>query len=485
MELFMHLKKLIDTLLREPHESEWLEFKENNDQPQLIGEYLSALSNSACLCDQSHGYLVYGVENNTHEVKGTSFKPHIAKGKGNEDLEPWLARLLAPRVDFRIFEYDYEGKPVVVLRVDATNNTPVKFSGEAFIRVGEHKHQLRKFPEKERKIWQKTPPTAFESGISISGQSADEVFKKIDYPAFFDLMGLPLPDNRSGILAKLAEEDIIRSDEDGFTISNLGAILFAKDLNVFPSLKRKAVRVVVYAGDTRINAQKEQAGTRGYAVGFEGLVDYIYDQLPANELIEGALRTEQKMYPKVAIREFVANAIIHQDFSITGAGPMVEMFETRIEITNPGNSLVDTDRFIDHAPKSRNEALAALMRRMNICEERGSGVDRALKAIEIAQLPAPEFQSEEQYTRITLFSYRDFKKMNRTDRIRACYQHSCLQWVCRDFMSNATLRERLGIDSQNYSMVSRIIRDAIERKLIKPADPENKSNKKKYIPWWG
>lgn len=477
----MHLKQLIDALRMEPHEAEWLEFKENNDQPQLIGEYLSALSNSACLHDQKYGYLVYGIEDKTHEVKGTSFKPRIIKGKGSEALEPWLARLLAPRIDFRIFEYDYEGKSVVLLRVDATGNTPVKFSGEAFIRIGEHKHKLKEHPGKERKIWKKTPPTAFEEGIAIAGQSADEVFKKIDYPAFFDLMELPLPDNRAGILDKLIEEDIIHPNGNGFSISNLGGILFAKDLNLFPSLKRKAVRIVVYSDDTRINAQKEQAGIKGYAVGFEGLVDYIYDQLSANELIEGALRVEQKMYPKVAIREFVANAVIHQDFSITGVGPMVEIFKSRMEITNPGNSLVDTNRFIDHAPKSRNEALAAFMRRMNICEERGSGVDRALNAIEVAQLPAPEFQSEDQYTRITIFAYADFRHMSQADRIRACYQHCCLRWVCRDFMSNATLRERLGVKDGNYPMVSRVIKNTIVAGWIKPMD----SDSRRYIPIWG
>jgi predicted HTH transcriptional regulator len=481
----MDLRKLIDTLRKEARETEWLEFKENNDQPQLIGEYLSALSNSACLANKSHGYLVYGIQNITHDIVGTIFQPHSTKGKGNEDLEPWLARLLAPHVDFCIDEYDYDGKSIVVFRVDATRNTPVMFSGEAFIRVGEHKHNLKKFPEKERKIWQMTPPTPFEAGFALSGQSGDDVLKKIDYPSVFDLLDIPLPDNRSGILDKLLEENIIQSDDSGYRITNLGGILFAKDLNAFPSLKRKAARVVTYSDDTRINAQKELSGTRGYAVGFSGLIDYIHDQLPANELIEDALRVEQKMYPKVAIREFVANAIIHQDFSISGAGPMVEIFASRMEITNPGHPLVETDRFIDHAPCSRNETLASLMRRMNICEERGSGVDRALSSIELGQLPAPSFESESQFTRVMLFSYRDFKDMSRIDRVRACYQHAVLRWVCRDFMSNASLRARLAIKDSNYPMVSKIIKDTIDARLIKLADPENKSNNRRYIPIWG
>ncbi len=187
------------------------------------------------------------------------------------------------------------------------------------------------------------------------------------------------------------------------------------------------------------------------------------------------------MYPKVAIREFVANVIIHQDFNISGTGPMIEIFPTRIEITNPGKPLVDTDRFIDHAPRSRNEILAALMRRMNICEERGSGIDRA---IEVFQLPAPEFQGEEEFTRITLFAHQELRGMDRKDRVRACYQHCCLRWVCRDLMTNSSLRKRFAIADKNYSMASRIIRTTLDDGLIKVSDPENKSNKKKYVPFW-
>lgn len=482
----MPIRTLIDTLRAEAHESEWLEFKCNNDQPQMIGEYLSALSNSACLCGKTHGYLVFGIDDKTHDIVGTSLQPHLAKGKGNEGLEPWLARLLTPQVDFTIIEHLYDEKRVVLFRVDATQNTPVKFSGQAYIRIGEHKYQLKDYPERERKLWMNTPATPFECGIALKKQSSDDVLNKIAYPEFFDLLKMPLPDNRAGIFNKLEEEMVITTDKDNYRISNQGALLFAKDLNQFPSLKRKALRVVVYKDDSRLNAEREHIGSKGYALGFEGLVNWIYDKTPANELIEGAMRVDQKMYPIVAIREFVANALIHQDFTIEGTGPMVEIFPSRIEITNPGAPLVSIDRFIDHAPRSRNESLASLMRRMNICEERGSGVDRALGHIEMAQLPAPEFQGESDYTRVTLFSHREFRDMSQSDRVRACYQHCCLRWVLKDYMSNASLRERLGVKESNYSMVSRIIKQTIDAGFIKPSEPDNFSNRnRKYIPKWG
>ena len=478
----MKVKELLDALRSECREREWLEFKENNDQPQLIGEYLSALSNSAALHGRRFGYLVYGIHNTTHEVVGTAFDPWVAKGKGNEGLEPWLARLLEPRIDFQILKHEEDGKTIIIFKVDAARERPVSFSGRAYIRIGEYKKPLSEFPEKERKIWDVVYSSSFESGIALEAQSEDDVLNKIDYPAFFDLLKIPLADNRKGILSKLVEEKVILLEGGQYVITNGGAILFAKDLNMFPSLVRRAVRVIIYSDETRLNAYKEQIGSKGYAIGFESLVDWIYDQLPANELIENALRVEKRIYPKVAIRELVANALIHQDFSVTGAAPMVEIFTSRMEITNPGASLIDTSRFIDHAPRSRNEALAALMRRMNICEERGSGVDRAVSNIEVYQLPAPEFQSEDDYTRVTLFAYRKFRDMSKRDRIRACYQHCCLCWIARSSMTNATLRKRFGIEDKNYPMASRIIKDALVEKLIKPGDSTGQS--KQYAPFW-
>jgi predicted HTH transcriptional regulator len=121
----------------------------------------------------------------------------------------------------------------------------------------------------------------------------------------------------------------------------------------------------------------------GYAAGFEAAIAYVNSQLPQNEHIGRALRQEVRIYPEIAIRELVANTLIHQDFSMTGAGPMVEIFDARMEFTNPGEPLVDLRRFIDTPPRSRNENLASFMRRVNICEERGSDIDKVIFHIEM------------------------------------------------------------------------------------------------------
>ena len=478
------LKLLLKGLIKLPNETEWVEFKENNSDPKVIGEYISALSNSACLHDKEKAYLVYGIADIGHEVEGTNFKPKQSK-IGNQELENWIATQLNPRVDFVIHEFEYESKPIVLFEIQPTFNTPVAFKNVQYIRVGSYKKNLADFPEKLRKIWSKDNLTTFEDEFAIKNADADEVLKLIDYPEYFNLMNFPLPPNKDSILEKLCEEEIIKKEGTNYNITNLGAILFARNLNDFDRLFRKAVRVILYKGKNRLQTIREQVGVKGYAVGFEGLIDFINDKLPINEEIGKAFRKEVKMYPELAIRELVANAIIHQDFRETGSGPMVEVFDDRIEISNPGKPLIDPLRFIDHSPKSRNEKLASLMRRMNICEERGSGIDKVINESETYQLPAPKFIEENTSMKVTMYSFKKLINMDKQDKIRACYQHCCLKYVSNESMTNSSLRERFKISEKNYSTASRIIADTIEADLIKDYDPDNNSKKyKKYIPIW-
>ena len=206
--------------------------------------------------------------------------------------------------------------------------------------------------------------------------------------------------------------------------------------------------------------------------------------MPSNEEIGKALRKTVRMYPELAIRELVANALIHQDFCERGTGPMVEIFCDRIEIANPGKPIITTMRFIDEY-QSRNEILASLMRRLGICEEKGSGIDKVIFQVEVFQLPAPEFQAKEKHTIVILYSFQKLNEMQRNDKVRACYQHCCLKYVSNQKMTNQSLRERFKIDARNSATASRIIADTMGENLIKYDDPENVSRKyAKYIPYW-
>ena len=479
-----YLIGLVRELCKLPRETEWVEFKVNNAEPKEIGEYLSALANSAALVGKAFAYLVWGVDDKTHQVVGTRFSLTTAK-VGNEELENWLLRLLAPKIHFRFFEVTVYGLPVVLLEIGRAFRHPVQFEGSEFIRVGSYKKRLKDHPEKERALWRIFDQTPFEQGIAAERMSGEDVLKLLDYPAYFDLLNLPLPEGRKGILLALNSGELIQPHEAGdWNITNLGAILFAKRLADFLSLGRKAVRVIVYRGNSRLETLRERELVMGYANGFEGLIGYINSVLPSNEEIGRAFRKTVRMFPELAVRELVANAIIHQDFFVTGAGPMVEIFEDRMEITNPGVPLVETDRFLDTPPKSRNEALASLLRRIGICEERGSGVDKVVSQTEHYQLPAPVFEAPGENTRAILFAHRPLSKMDKSDRVRACYLHACLKYVNRDYLTNSSIRERFGIEVENKAMASRLIRDAVEAGVIKPYSEDAAPKLRKYVPGW-
>jgi len=387
--------------------------------------------------------------------------------------------LLNPRIDFEILEGIYKNKEVVIFRMDSAKKIPVKFDGVEYIRVGEYKHPLKDFPEKEKSLWRILNEIVFEEGTALDRCDSDTVLDLLNYPGYFDLMKLKLPKNSKAILEKLGEEHLIVKKGKKFLITNLGAILFANDLNKFPKLSRKKVRVIFYTGNSRTGAMREREHKEGYAILFKGLIQYILDQLPANEIIKTALREEVFIYPPIAIRELLANVLIHQDFFEEGTSPMVEFFDDRVEFTNPGEPLIDTNRFIDHAPISRNDKLARFMRRVKICEEAGTGIDKVIEAVEIFQLPAPEFIRDKKFVKVILYGHREFKDMTREDKIRACWQHCVLKYVSKKFMTNTTLRERFNLKGKNdYVQVSKIIRACIEKGYIK------QDESRRYIPIW-
>jgi ATP-dependent DNA helicase RecG len=479
-----YLVSLVRELCKLPRETEWAEFKVNNANPAEIGEYISALSNAAALAGKTFGYLVWGISNEDHSLVGTTFLPFATK-LGNEELESWLLQGLSPKIHFRFFEVAVEGCPIVILEIEGSVRQPVQFKSVEFIRVGSYKKPLKNFPEKERSLWRLFDKSPFENGIAADRLCADDVMRLLDTSSYFELLNLPIPQDRRFVLECFESERLIAKSEVGdWNITNLGAILFAKRLDEFGGLKRKALRIMCYKNNSKNETIKEHLATQGYATGFESTIAYINGILPSNEVVGQALRKTVPMFPELAIRELVANAIIHQDFAMTGVAPTVEIFSNRIEITNPGSPLMDTRRFVDTPPRSRNETLASLLRRIGVCEERGSGWDKVVFQTELFQLPAPLIEVLDNFTRVVLFAHQDLTKMEKSDRVRATYLHSCLRYVNREPTNNTSLRERFGIEVQNSALASRLLREAVEAGMIAPHDVKASTKLMRYIPFW-
>ena len=329
-------------------------------------------------------------------MTGTGFDPDSVQRIG-QPLAFWLAQRLNPDVAFRFQTVQHPRGRLVLLTIPAATSSPVDFDRTAYVRIGSATPRLADYPDRQRALWRKLQPFLWETEIAADFLTEDEVLARIDYPSYFDLTDQPLPNNRQGIIERLSQDRVIARMSEAAGTSPIS------EQSCSPSASTSSQRASPakpYAlppmtgasrADTVLHRYDEP---RGYAAGFVSVVDYVDRLIPSHEQIGKAFRTEHPQFPPVAIRELVANALIHQDMTITGAGPSVELFSNRLEITNPGSPLISPSRFIDAPPRSRNEALAAFMRRMKLCEEQGTGIDKVVAAVERRQMPPPDFRVE-------------------------------------------------------------------------------------------
>lgn len=334
-----NLTHLVKTLCRESAERPWVEFKHDNYTPELIGRSISALANGAALVDKARGYMVWGVEDGTYRIVGTKHDLQNIK-KGREELEGWLRHLLSPNADFEFGTCTVDGKRVGVLAVEKASRRPVTFEKTAYIRIGSYTKGLRDLPSVEARLWNKLLAAPFEGNTAKADLELGDALALLGIGHYYDILGKHQPSTASGIAHDMLEEGLLLRQDNGlYAVTNLGAILLAKRLEDFPGLSRKGLRVVQYRGDGRTERIREfppDDGGEGYAMALGNALTFIGAALPAREEIIGAERVGKTEYPPIALREAVANALIHQDFSVSGTGPTVELFDRRIEITNPG-----------------------------------------------------------------------------------------------------------------------------------------------------
>ncbi len=453
-------------------EDEHLEFKEAKQQYDIT----KLLRYCVALANEGGGHLVLGVsDKRPRRVVGTQ----AFQNRG--EITARILEALRMRVDVQELEHP-DGRVLVFAVPPRPAGTPLHHEGAYLMRAGEELVPMS--PDQLKRIFAEGGPDWFDRPARW-GAGPDDVVALLDTQSFFDLIQLPYPTSRDGVLERLAQERLIERKPDGWNITNLAAILLAKRLDAFsPELARKAARVVIYEGANKLVTRYDEPEHQGYAVGFEKLVDFVHSSAPRNHFVEQALRDEVKMFPRQAIRELVANALVHQSFDATGQSVMIEMYADRLEVSNPGLPPIKVERFIDEF-RSRNERLAELLRRMRVCEEKGSGIDKVVHLAEVFQLPAPDFRTSETRTTAVLFAHQDFAEMSKPDRIRACYQHCALKYVSNERMSNQSLRERFRLPESKAATASQVIGATKDAGLIKTDESDTTSTRyARYLPFW-
>jgi predicted HTH transcriptional regulator len=473
------LKASLEPPKHELNEMDW-KAALSPDKKRLT-EHLSALANQP-----GGGYLVYGVDSAglPTGVDAAMIEATVLQlaNLGRAGLEPPVA------LDHAV--EDYESARLLFVYVPESTVKPVHIRAkgleDAFIRSAGTTRKASRQEIGTMMLNSRTPRWE-ELHASVLLQDA-EFTDKLNVEPIFKMLERPATTTQEETLTWMTgERFIVREPSGGGYVTNLGAIATARKLADFPDLSRKAVRVVVYDGLNKAITKQEYEGSKGYAGSFQGLLQFVMSLLPQSEVIEQALRKKRTVYPEIALREIIANALIHQDFSITGAGPLIEIFDDRIEVSNPGGLLPSKrlDRLIGTQPESRNEHLARAFRRYKICEERGSGLLKAGLQVELYGLPPMEFTAGPNHFKVALYAPRTFAKMTAHERLEACYQHAVLRYYSDDAMTNTSLRERLKMPEKQRSMVSVLIQEAIDKGLVKPANPDNKSKKfAEYVPLW-
>jgi predicted HTH transcriptional regulator len=460
----------IDSWRSAPSETEILEFKEAKLQfnTETLYGYCVAIAN------EGGGTLLLGVSDKPpRSVVGTLAFANPAK----------TANQILQHVKFRvdIDEVHHPNGRVLAFHIPSRlKGSAYSLRGAFLMRSGESLVPMSE--DRLRAIFAENENWLEDS--SKTGLDAQQVVELLDTQTLFELLHLPYPTNRDGVIERLTELRFIDRVGEHYSIRRLGAILIAKRLDQFPELVRKAPRVVTYTGPSKAETAADFPGNKGYAVGFQGLVKFVCNLLPQNEVIQDALRTSTRLVPDTVIRELLANALIHQNFEIGGVSMMVDIYSNRIEISNPGEPLVPVERFIDGC-RSRNERFASLMRKLGVCEEKGSGIDTVIRTAELLQLPAPDFRTGFQTTNVVIYGSRPFAEMTRDDRIRACYQHCTLKYVMSERMTNRSLRERFKLAEGKSATVSQIIAQTEAIGLIKEDKNIGGSRKyARYLPIW-
>lgn len=480
-----NIPALVKRLCAHARETEWFEFKSSDADPKKLGQNISAIANAAAISGKSNGYIIWGIQDEDHRIIGTTFKPDLKRVQ-RDDLDHWLSQRLDPSINFRFHTDNVDGKPVVVLLIPRALDRPVRFDNEAYIRVGSHTRKLNRFPQKESLIWRLSSSRTFETGVAVEYVQNSGVLDLLDYESYFDLVKSPIPTHAPILLQALQHENFVRQRDDGsWDILNLGLLAFARNLGNIDSLRRKSTRIVKYSGTARYHGSRQEELPIGYAAGFANIIDYVSKLAPTDETFNGGIRKQEPRFPTLAVREVIANALIHQDLTERGTGPLVEIFEDRIEVLNPGAPLVDSRHFVNAPPKSRNEALAALLRRFGICEELGSGWDKIVYEIEMRHLPAPRIDVINNSTRVTIYGAKPLSKMNTADRVRAIYLHACLRYADEGAsITNTTVRKRFGMDQRNSAKASRFLNEALAAGDIVPVNPNAGRKFMEYLPYW-
>lgn len=396
-----YYQHLFLSLVQQPTEQEWLEFKHNFHSSEEVGKRISALANGACLSGKKFGYLVFGVEDGTHNIVGTSFSPKIKKAKGNEDLEHWLVSRLSPKIHFTIHELQIDGKAVVLFEIPAATNTPVSFLHEPYIRIGSFTKLLKQYPDQSRKLWQ---------------NRADDWSAEICHEATLEDLDPKAIAVARQVFAeknKRLAEDI--KGWDDITFLNKAKITIRGQITNSAIILLGHYESTYFLSPAQAHITWILKGTDGIEKDYQHFeppfllaLDEVYNKirnLNYRYMPAGTLFPEEvQQYDPYIIREALSNAIGHQDYQLGGRITVVEKEDSTLIFQNSGEFIPKTieNVLLQDAPEVsyRNPFLVNAMVSLNMMDTIGSGIKTMYQIQYKRFFPLPDYDLSDNRVRV-------------------------------------------------------------------------------------
>lgn len=357
------LKTIIKILMEKDFEEEWFEFKENWYNANGIGEYISSLSNAAAMAGEEEGYLIWGVNNDTHELTGTTFNYH--QEVKNEPLEHYLARTVTPDIGFFFKEMELNGNRLVILVVPAAAKVPTAFEGVRYLRVGSSKVNLAKFPERESQIF-----AILRNGIPTVTNTESE-YQELTFRKLF----LYYEDKGIVLNKETFEKNLGLRTKDG--AYNLLAQLLSDDSHI-------PIRVSIFRGEDKASPlySVREFGNNCLLVSMDKVLEYgdVINIIQADESNRVVERKEVPLFDDIAFREAIINAFVH-NLWVDGNAPMITIYSDRVEILSRGTLAPKQtlEGFYKGESVPVNQGLSDIFLQLHISERSGRGVPKITK----------------------------------------------------------------------------------------------------------
>ena len=348
-----------------------------------LTEEICAFSNAA------GGVLLIGVDDK-NQVKGVSIDnaKRSAIQHSNSEITPALFCSLS--------FVEVDGKNIGVIEVPSGANKPYVLSGAIFVRIGPNTQKLTT-AEQMRDFFQQAEKIYFDEASCASFNPDVDVDS--DFLMNFKSeahLSINVPDEQIFTNLKLYDNKHL--------FKNGAVLFFGKQPEQF--IEKAVVRCVSFQGRDKRFIIDDQTFNGSLYLQYTKALQWLRGKLNVKYEIEqqGSLpRKEIWEIPETVFKEAIINSLSHRDYYDKGAVTVIELFDDRIEITNPGG-LVSAIQQNDFGKRShsRNPLIFGLFARMHMVEQLGSGVARMKDLMNEANLPEPIFHTTGMFS-VSLF----------------------------------------------------------------------------------